>query len=167
MTTYNQYHMKDEVTDVQSQGWAPSNPYMSTPVNFGWPLEPLEDTPQSTDERQLNLFELMPAFWRPGVRKGNAQEVLTGGSADANMGSSGFGAPSREQYEMYNMTAGSARLALNTRWKSPTGSMIETLPGRLAPPIPVGTSSVDFNDSDARHSLIYNSTGFWPGTQDC
>lgn len=150
------------IQEIQSQGWAPADPYFSSPMNFAWPLEPLEDIAVSTEARAIDLFGLMPAFWRPGAVDGSGGELLTGGSRDVDNI-----APSREMYVRYNMTAGSARLALNTRWKSPTGSMQETLPGRLPPAIPIGTGDIMFNDSDARQSMIYNSTGFWPEKDSC
>ena len=151
-------------SEIQSQGWAPSDPYLSTPFNLGWPLEPLDDIPNSTDPRQLELLELMPAFWRPGMENnvGGPGQIGTQGSRPTGE----LLSPSREMYERYQMTAGSARLALNTRWKSPCGN-VETLPGRLMPPVPVGTGTIEFNDSDARQSMIYNSTGFWPGKESC
>ena len=153
--------------DVSVQSWAPYNPSYGSAWNANWPIEALGSIPNSTEDRQIDLDELMPVGWRRDVDRGQSgqRNMTTGGEREA----SGWdaAAPSREQYERYNMTAGSARLALNTRWKSPTGSMQETLPGRLPPPIPVGTGEVDFNDSDARQSLIYNSTGFWPGKDSC
>lgn len=151
--------------EIQAQGWAPSNPYNASPYNAGWPLEPLADTPNSTDHRQLELSELMPGFWRQGVEGnfGTNAQTNTGGSRPSE---DNILSPSREMYERYTMTAGSARLALNTRWKSPCGH-VETLLGRLMPPVPIGTSDVEFNDSDARQSMVYNSTGFWPGKDSC
>jgi hypothetical protein len=152
--------------DIQAQGWAPSDPYLASPFNIGWPLEPLADIPNSTDVRQLELSELMPGFWRQGVEGnfGAGAQINTGGSMPTD-GNDAL-APSREMYERYTMTAGSARLALNTRWKSPCGH-VEKLLGRLMPPVPIGTYDVEFNDSDARQSMVYNSTGFWPGKDSC
>ena len=150
------------IQEIQSQGWAPYEPSNSSPMNFAWPLEQIPFEEGGADARALDLFGLMPAFWRPGAADGSEQGIRTGGSRDVDNI-----APSREMYVRYNMTAGSARLALNTRWKSPTGSMQETLPGRLPPAIPVGTGDIMFNDSDARQSMIYNSTGFWPDKDTC
>jgi|APFre7841882793_1041355.scaffolds.fasta_scaffold00032_24 hypothetical protein len=151
--------------DISVQGWSSMNPYNYSAWNANWPIEALDSIPGSAEDRQIDLNDLMPAGWRMGAQMGSGQQLVTGGINDE----SGWNAtvPSREQYERYNLTAGSARLALNTRWKSPTGAMNETLPGRLPPPIPVGTGEVDFNDSDARQSMIYNSTGFWPSKESC
>jgi len=151
--------------NIATQGWAPADPSLSSPWNANWPLERLDDPPGSNLPRYTNLSDMMPASWRPGVRFGDESEIGTGGDRDGAGWSASV--PSREQYQRYNMTAGSARLALNTRWKSPTNSMQENLPGRRPPPIPIGTGDVEFNDSDARQSMIYNSTGFWPGKASC
>ena len=154
-----------EQSEISVQGWSPYDSTYGSAWNANWPLEALQSIPGSVEDRQIDLNDLMPSGWRREATNGYGQQLITGGQAD----NSGWSAtvPSREQYERYNMTAGSARLALNTRWKSPTGSMQETLPGRLPPPIPVGTGEVDFNDSDARQSMIYNSTGFWPTKENC
>ena len=149
--------------NIEVQSWNP--PSFGSAWNANWPIEALESIPGSAEDRQIDLNSLMPSSWRTDGQMGSGRQIINGGVADDESWSSTV--PSRSQYVRYNMTAGSARLALNTRWKSPTGSMQESLPGRLPPPIPVGTGEVDFNDSDARQSMIYNSTGFWPTKTNC
>eukprot|EP00696_Hemimastix_kukwesjijk_P012203 gnl/Hemi2/2529_TR895_c0_g1_i1.p3 gnl/Hemi2/2529_TR895_c0_g1~~gnl/Hemi2/2529_TR895_c0_g1_i1.p3 ORF type:complete len:195 (-),score=5.41 gnl/Hemi2/2529_TR895_c0_g1_i1:1098-1682(-) len=118
-----------------------------------------------SSERQLDLAGLMPASWRTQDQNKFAQ--VQGGERDTGSGWDSY-VPSRESYEAYNSTAGSARLAESTRWKSPTGSQInEIFPGRLAPPLPLSTVQATFNDSEARQSLCFNALGLWPGESTC
>jgi hypothetical protein len=149
---------------VEPRSWAPYDAYNFNSFSNSFPIDRIEAIPGS-NVRAIDLEDMMPGSWRSGAVAGVGSQLNTGGEHDATGWSASV--PSRAMYERYNMTAGSARLALNTRWKSPTGSMQEVLPGRLPPAIPVGTGEVEFNDSDARQSLIYNSTGYWPGSEPC
>lgn len=130
-----------------------------------WPMETIGAPPNSTQPYYTSLYEQMPSTWRPHARYGHPNQLHTGGTHEEDGWTASI--PSAEQYQMYNMTAGSARLALGTRTKSPVGAMVETLPGRLPPAVPGGTTAIEFNDSDARQSLVYNSTGYWPSDAHC
>ena len=95
--------------DISVQGWSSQNPYNYSAWNANWPIEALDSIPGSAEDRQIDLNDLMPAGWRMGANVGSGQQLVTGGINDE----SGWNAtvPSREQYERYNLTAGSARLA--------------------------------------------------------
>jgi hypothetical protein len=152
--------------ELLPQGYYSSNSFASNAYGSEFPMRNLADDPaNSTVERQTDLYSQMPSSWRPNARHGQGDELHTGGIQPDN----GFDAiiPSAAQYERYNATAGSARLALPTRWKSPVGAMQENFADRRPPPIPIGTGAEFMNDSDARQSMVYNSTGFWPSDDAC
>ena len=154
------------MAELLPQGYYSSNTFASNAYGNEFPMQNLADSPpNSTVERATALYAQMPASWRPNARLGQGDELHTGGIHSENGWDQSV--PSADQYERFNATAGSARLALNTRWKSPVGAMQENIAGRQPPVIPIGTSAVEFNDSDARQSMIYNSTGFWPNDNKC
>ncbi len=111
----------------------------------------------------LNVNHLMPASWRGDQNCGVESEDSTQWAAYA---------PSKAAFDSYITTAGSARLAVNTR----TAQARQTgMPNPLAdmrgcgggPPVPIGADAVLFNDSDFRQTLIYNSTGNFPELTWC
>jgi len=111
----------------------------------------------------LNVNHLMPASWR------NDQSACGAESEDQAQWTA-F-APSKTAFDNYITTAGSSRLAVNTR--SAQARQIglpnlvkDAVQGGGGAPVPIGSDAVLFNDSDFRQTLIYNSTGKYPNIQD-
>lgn len=114
----------------------------------------------------LDVNHLMPASWRGGLRGGCGDEAEDTAQWAAY-------APSKEAFDSYITTAGSARLSVNTRTPHARQIGLPNLVkdavqgcGAGGAPIPIGSNAVIFNDSDLRQNAIYNSTGSFPNIQD-
>lgn len=112
----------------------------------------------------LNVNNLMPASWR------SAEPCSALTDTDTTQWSSY--APSKQGFDNYITTAGSARLAVNTRtaMSRQTGlpnMLKDSLQGGGGPPVPMGSNAMTFNDSDLRQSLLYDATGVYPSLTWC
>ena len=158
------------MSEPEPMSYRPFSNLQASTWSASFPVEHLAPVggPDSS-ERQLNLNENMPAAWRQGPGSQSCGASTFGGEADVS-GWSNF-IPSREQYERYITTQASARLAVNTRTRNPMiggakGGFVELTFGRLLPPLPIGTSGPEFNDSSTRADLVFNSSGAYPSTAD-
>jgi hypothetical protein len=113
----------------------------------------------------LDVNHLMPASWRGGKKCGAESEDETQWAAYA---------PSKAAFDSYITTAGSARLAVNTRTPQARQIGLPNLVkdavqgcGAGGAPVPIGTDAVLFNDSDLRQNAIYNSVGKFPEMAWC
>jgi hypothetical protein len=112
----------------------------------------------------LNVNKLMPASWR------SAEPCSALTDTDTSQWSSY--APSKQGFDNYITTAGSARLAVNTRtaMSRQTGlpnMLKDRIQGGGGPPVPLGANAMTFNDSDLRQSLLYDATGIYPELTWC
>ena len=111
----------------------------------------------------LNVNHLMPASWRGPSECGVEDTDSTQWAAYA---------PSKAAFDSYITTAGSSRLAVNTRTAQARQTGLPNLlkdmvQGSGGPPVPIGANAVTFNDSDFRQTLVYNSVGSFPEMTWC
>lgn len=113
----------------------------------------------------LSVNHLMPASWQGGTKACGAESEDTTQWAAYS--------PSKESFDKYITTAGSARLAVNTRSSSARqiglpNLIKDAVQGHSgSAPVPIGAEAVLFNDSDLRQTAIYNSVGKYPEMTWC
>lgn len=109
----------------------------------------------------LNVNHLMPASWR------NSQPCTSLNDTDTTQWAAY--SPSKQAFDSYITSAGSARLSVNTRsaLSRQTGVKNMLLDMRSPAPVPLGSNAVIFNDSDLRQSLVYDATGLYPQLTFC
>jgi hypothetical protein len=114
-----------------------------------------------TYSHNLNVNNLMPASWR------NSMPCTSLNDTDTTQWSAY--APSKQAFDNYITSAGSSRLAVNTRsaLSRQTGLINPLLNLRGTPPIPLGSNAFIFNDTDQRQSLIFDSVGSYPELTWC
>lgn len=117
----------------------------------------------SSYANNLNVNHLMPASWR------NEKPCTALNDTDTTEWAAY--APSKQAFDSYITTAGSARLSVNTRSaiSRQTGmpNPLLDLRGGGGPPVPIGSNAMTFNDSDARQSIMYDATGIYPELNWC
>lgn len=114
---------------------------------------------------ELDVNHLMPASWRTDSKSSCGAETEDDTYWTAY-------APSKEAFNNYLTTAGSARLAVNSRSAL---ARVTGLPNLLrqgfqsagSGPVPISSDAVLFNDSDFRQTLVFNSTGSYPQLPWC
>jgi hypothetical protein len=109
----------------------------------------------------LDMNTLMPQNWR------SEGDVGSGCSGDAStLGAQTWAkfAPTKAAFNQYITAAGSARLGVNTRIKTP-GGVRSLLRGGA--PVPITASEIIFQDSSFRQDLLQNATGIYPTLGMC
>jgi len=106
---------------------------------------------------QLNVNSLMPASWRDNSK---CSEAAVDGSQWTKY------APTKESFDRFITSQGSARLSLTTR--SPLGRIVG-IPDllRQAPPMPLAAEQIIFGDSSFRQDLVWKQTGRYPESTTC
>lgn len=109
----------------------------------------------------LNVNNLMPASWR------NSEPCSSLNDTDTSQWAA-F-SPSKQAFDSYITSAGSARLSVNTRSALARQTGLPNLLKDMhsSPPLPLGSNAMTFNDSDLRQSLIFDATSQYPELTWC
>lgn len=134
-------------------------PDESDSKNNRFPMLHQEEGRGETDDL-LDVNKLMPSSWRtedtlacaPGEREDEAEWTRY--------------APSKESFNKYITSAGSARLGLVTR-SAMSRQVGLSNPLRPGVAVPLGAYQSDFLDTDLRQSMIYDATGMYPESTSC